>query len=184
MNVTGLAPAAASLLHDALAQGRPRTLVFGTPAGAARDALAALVPAALAPGLRLRDRAAAELVVAGLWLGYDFMDEAHEVAQSIDAIGGSYWHALVHRREPDPANAAYWFRRVPDHPIWPELLADARALAPTFPELFTARRWDARRFAELCAAADDSSEAAAPLQAIARREWALLIEHDFRAAFG
>ncbi|MBA4031733.1 MAG: hypothetical protein C0478_12705 [Planctomyces sp.] len=52
-------------------------------------------------------------------LGYP--DESHQMSQSIEGRGtprnGDYWHAIHHRREPDPGNAAYWFRRVSEHPL-------------------------------------------------------------------
>ena len=56
---------------------------------------------------------------AGLYLLPGFWDDAHEIAQSIETVDGSYWHAIVHRQEPDPDNAAYWFQRVGQHPIFP-----------------------------------------------------------------
>ena len=37
---------------------------------------------------------------AGLWLYHEFLDEAHEITQHLHTPAGSYWHALVHRREP------------------------------------------------------------------------------------
>src|SRR5262249_34549130 len=49
-----------------------------------------------------------DIVRAGLYLFGGFWDEAHETAQSIDTPDGSYWHAIVHRQEPDGANATYW----------------------------------------------------------------------------
>src|SRR5450432_255553 len=60
-----------------------------------------------------------EGAVAGLWLYFSCLDEAHAVAQDLETPEGSFWHGILHRREPDPANAAYWFRRVGQHPVFP-----------------------------------------------------------------
>ena len=38
-------------------------------------------------------------------------NRAHEVAQAIDDAGGAWIHAYLHRKEGDPSNAAYWYRR-------------------------------------------------------------------------
>src|SRR5690348_14223249 len=70
-----------------------------------------LFPAAKAP----------EAALAGLYLYFSCWDDAHEVAQSVDTAEGSYWHAIVHRQEPDAGNSSYWFRRVGRHPIFPAL---------------------------------------------------------------
>src|SRR5262245_45470401 len=56
--------------------------------------------------------------LSGLWLAFDFLDEAHVICQDLDTPEGSYWHALMHRREPDYPNSKYWFRRVGTHPIF------------------------------------------------------------------
>jgi hypothetical protein len=39
-------------------------------------------------------------------------NRAHEIAQDVpDAEGGAAVHAYLHRKEGDPGNAAYWYRR-------------------------------------------------------------------------
>ncbi len=59
-------------------------------------------------------------MAAGLLQVHDFWDASHEAAQEADDLGerefSAYWHGIAHRREPDPGNAAYWFRRVGRHP--------------------------------------------------------------------
>ena len=52
----------------------------------------------------VRDRDMAATCRSGLWLYHDFLDEAHTISQEIETPEGSYWHALVHRREPDFSN--------------------------------------------------------------------------------
>ena len=36
---------------------------------------------------------------------------AHEAAQSVEDASGAWVHAYLHRKEGDPGNAAYWYRR-------------------------------------------------------------------------
>jgi len=38
-------------------------------------------------------------------------DRAHKVAQDVDDNDGAWVHAYLHRKEGDPGNAAYWYRR-------------------------------------------------------------------------
>src|SRR5437868_5279501 len=72
---------------------------------------------------KAKDRDCALACLAGLWLYHNFLDESHAISQDLDTVEGSYWHALMHRREPDYSNAKYWFRRVRDHAIFNELCA-------------------------------------------------------------
>src|SRR5262245_29639467 len=117
-------PAVAELLK----QPRLCPLGPGRPNASARPALDALAgPDAFAPH-RVADRSFADACRAGLWLLHDFLDESHRISQELDTVEGSYWHAILHRREPDAANAAYWFRRVGQHPIFEALAKDAQAL--------------------------------------------------------
>src|SRR5580698_1788635 len=73
----------------------------------ARDRLRGVSASRLFPGAR-----APEAALAGLYVYFSCFDEAHGIAQDIDTAEGSYWHAIVHRQEPDAGNAAYWFRQV------------------------------------------------------------------------
>jgi len=177
---SGYGARARELIEAALAGGRPRTLPFGEPDQAARSALAALDVASLFGARGARDAGAVQSLRAGLWLLHDFMDEAHELAQDLDTPAGSYWHGIVHRREPDAGNAAYWFARVGDHPIFEELARDAKALGADR-TLIEGGRFRPRRFIELATAAPLDPGARDVLLAIARREWELLFDHEWRA---
>lgn len=88
---------------------------------AARDALKAAGAGSLFPHSR-----APQAALAGLYLYFSCWDEAHEAAQNISSAEGSYWHAIVHRQEPDDWNSAYWFRQAGRHAIFPRL-AEAAA---------------------------------------------------------
>jgi hypothetical protein len=72
-----------------------------------------------------RDREAALGCLSGLWLYHNFLDESHTISQDLHGLVGSYWHGIMHRREPDAANAKYWFRRVEPNPVFESLAADA-----------------------------------------------------------
>jgi hypothetical protein len=64
-------------------------------------------------------------LTSGILLRWDFLDESHEISQSMEGRGNprtaDYWHGIMHRREPDAGNAAYWFRRVGKHPAFDSL---------------------------------------------------------------
>jgi hypothetical protein len=61
------------------------------------------------------------LCSSGLWLLAGDLDRSHTISQGIDSAEGSFWHAIMHRREGDFGNAKYWFRRVGQHPVLAEL---------------------------------------------------------------
>lgn len=55
---------------------------------------------------------------AGLLLWNDDLDASHRVAQDIETPTGSFWHAIMHRREGDGGNSKYWWARTGRHPAF------------------------------------------------------------------
>jgi len=103
----------------------------GRPESSLRKALAAIEDVQLAPA-GVADRQMIDACRSGLWLAFDFLDESHKISQEIKTAEGSYWHAIMHRREPDPSNSKYWWRRVGPHPVLRQLREQAPALGYTF----------------------------------------------------
>ena len=54
---------------------------------------------------------------------------AHEAAQDIDTPDGAWIHAYLHRKEGDPGNAAYWYRRAGKPPATGPLPTEWHTLA-------------------------------------------------------
>lgn len=61
------------------------------------------------------------LCMSGLWLLAGDLDRSHTISQGIESADGSFWHAIMHRREGDFGNSKYWFRRVGKHPVLDQL---------------------------------------------------------------
>jgi hypothetical protein len=180
-----LAPALAALLTPP----RLNPLGPGEPNRAARAALEALAgDAAFAPE-KIVDRDMAQACWAGLWLYHDFLDEAHRISQDLETPAGSYWHALMHRREPDFGNSKYWFRRVGAHPVFEPLRIEAARLAAGGPAGagFLARqaRWDPFAFVDLCEANYSEKAACHELcRQVQRVEWELLFAFCYQRTVG
>ncbi len=154
-----------------------------------RGKLAALLPENIFPGKANVDRDMAQCCISGLWLWHDFLDESHTISQDIATASGSYWHGIMHRREPDFSNAKYWFRRVVDHPVFEPLRAGAQELAIAHSAdddaefLKQQPHWDPYRFVDLCEAVTrDRSSAKDLTRRVARLEWQLLFDYCFHAA--
>ena len=174
-----------------MAPDRIAALGPGTPNESARADLASLSIERVFEGRKIVDRDAARCCQSGLWLLHDFLDESHQISQDIDTVDGSYWHGIMHRREPDYGNAKYWFRRVPSHPVFGPLNEQARELAandrPDSAAAFLATQtaWDPFRFVDLCEAiARGKSTAESLARQVARAEWDLLFGYCYRKAIG
>jgi hypothetical protein len=178
-----------SPIQDLLREDRLPTLGPGSPAAAFLAALNQSIEKLFAPA-KIVDRTAAAACRAGLLLYFDFVDEAHTISQDIDTAEGSYWHGIVHRREPDYSNAKYWFRRVGRHPVFDALRESAAALASVAgspPEAtFLAQQpaWDPFAFIDLCEAACQGKADEMLCRKIQRREWDLLFDYCYRRAVG
>lgn len=57
------------------------------------------------------------LLVAGMWLYADDLEASHSVSQNISSAAGSWWHAIMHRREGDFWNSKYWYRQAQGHEL-------------------------------------------------------------------
>ncbi|HUR52846.1 MAG TPA: hypothetical protein VMZ71_01860 [Gemmataceae bacterium] len=154
-----------SVLDELLAVPRLPELGPGTPVVAVRDRIEAAA----------RDLPPA--CAAGLWLLFDFHDESHSVSQALDTAEGSFWHAIMHRREPDPSNSKYWWRRVGSHPVLQRLVQQAPALGYTYTNPFD--------FVDFCervrGTGTPDEETAKRVQLL---EFQLLFDHCYRTATG
>lgn len=167
----GIAPEVIRILQELDAAERPFPLVSSRkPWSGAADLV-------LQAGPALSSARSPEGALSGLWLLAGDWDRAHELAQDLATVEGSYWHALVHRMEPDAWNSGYWFRRVGVHPVFPALRGEAASIASRsglrwrVPE-----RWDPHHFIEFCEQARRKPGSAEETLAeeIQRAEWRLL----------
>lgn len=139
---------------------------------------------------RIFDRDMARACHAGLWLIHNFLDESHHISQDLKNPTGSYWHAIMHRREGDFSNAKYWFREAGEHPVLQELGGDVTEIVGAAPTersslLDAAGSLDPFALVDWCSAAtrgDDAQQQA--LCRLTRREWERLFDYCYRHAVG
>jgi hypothetical protein len=116
-------------------------------------------------GLTPGSDAAARAVQAGLLLWNDDLDGCHTIAQDLSDEFGAYLHGIMHRREPDYSNAKYWFRRVGQPPLFPQLRGAALELLQGQNGLESHRKsiesqssWDPFQMVDWCESAADERE--------------------------
>ena len=130
-------------------------------------------------------------VLAGLWLYHDFLDASHAISQELHDPDGSFWHAIMHRREGDFSNAKYWYARCRHHPTFGAIAAEGRSAIAGLAqgshlEQLVNDQWDPDGFVDVVEAVhrkphDPLYGAAVALQ---RAEWRVLLGHCARAAVG
>ena len=159
------------------------------------EALAATSVDELFQGESLKNTTFGEAIKSGLLLWNDALDESHTISQSLSNQTGSYWHGIMHRREPDYSNAKYWFGRVGTHPIFPQLREQALAIFKETPNPSGALAhiaqtieaevvWDAYRFIDWCQEAENDAAADVTrfLQQVQAEEIRLLLAYSYRNA--
>ena len=163
-----------------------------TPTGAgssrARELLDKVRPEQLLT-LPVRSPDDARCLLAGLWLFHDWLDESHVMSQATPSATGSFWHAMMHRREGDFPNAKYWYARCRRHPALAQIAGEGRAALEALPERKVLGRlvtdaWDPDGFVDVVEAIHRKAEdplyhAAVRLQ---RAEWRVLFAHCAQAA--
>ena len=148
-------------------------------------------------GQSIKDSTMGDALQSGLLLWNDALEASHTISQGIESRTGSYWHGIMHRREPDYSNAKYWFRRVGAHPTFPALRERALvllqsgstgsdSLADYVEAIEKIEDWDAFRFVDWCQAADgDRSTPEAVksfLQTVQVEEIKLLLNYSYQQA--
>lgn len=104
-----------------------------------------------------------------LW--HDHWNRAHELVQSELSADAALVHAMVHRREPDPWNSKYWWRRAGDHPALERLGREAAAVLERhgatdwLRRLVPGGRWDPYAFVDLSTELQGREESAEGLVA-------------------
>ena len=159
------------------------------------DALESASLNELFDGESLKNMTFGEAIKSGLLLWNDALDESHNISQELGNQTGSYWHGIMHRREPDYSNSKYWFGRVGTHPIFPalreralELFKETQnpsdALADIGQAIAAEENWDAYQFIDWCQAAEDDSDSDVTrfLQQVQAEEIKLLLAYSYRNA--
>jgi hypothetical protein len=115
-------------------------------------------PESLIDGSDLVDSSMAAALKSGLLLWNDSLEPSHVLSQGIETPTGSYWHGIMHRREPDFGNSKYWFHRVGNHPAFGMLGDSVTELLTSMEGDFEsvwfkeirANGWDPFRFVDRC----------------------------------
>src|SRR5688572_33017148 len=153
-----LSPFARLVLAHNLAGSYKRLVVRGGGDEEAKKMLAPATAAQMITGL-VRNEDDAKAMLAGLWLWHDWLDESHNLSRSLHSSTGSFWHAIMHRREGDFSNSQYWYARCQGHPVLQTLAQHAGQILHPLPADKHLLRlmgggWNANAFVDLVAAVE------------------------------
>ena len=185
-----LSPQARSIMEANRAAAYTRLVVAGEGGAEVQQLLTRLTPEGVLKG-KVGNLDEARATLAALWLWHDCLDESHTISQAIATPTGSFWHAIMHRREGDFSNAKYWYARCRHHPALDEVAALGRATlgpsAATGPlHALMDDRWDPDAFVDIVEAVHRKPDD--PLYTMAvglqRMEWQALFAHCARRAAG
>jgi hypothetical protein len=156
----------------------------------AADVLHAVSPADLLD-VPVKSSDDAACVLSALWLWHDYLDESHTISQRVEDPTGSFWHAIMHRREGDFGNSKYWYAKCRSHPMLESIAAQAnpiiaRADADKGLLRLTMSGWNGPAFVDYVQSVHESpSDPRYPIAvALQQVEWRALFDHCVRQATG
>jgi hypothetical protein len=165
-------------------------LVGFEPVALVESSLRAIKPTQVLSGIA-RDLDLASTALAGMWLWFDFEPQTHALVQGHSEGTGALWHAILHRREGDFANAKYWVRQVGRHPAYPSIGARVAEMLRDMPAdksllRLAAAAWDPGAMVDFVAEVERSNDPIRRRLAveIQRCEWQTLFEWTVMHAAG
>jgi len=185
-----LSPFARQILSIDIENSYRRLVAGGDGNTEARKLLSTVTAKQMISGL-LRSEDEANAMLAGLWLWHDWLDESHHISQSLNSATGSFWHAIMHRREGDFSNSKYWYARCQSHPVLGQMANNASQILHSLPADKAFLRlmsggWNPNAFVDLVESvvSDEKSQKHATAISLQQLEWRLLFDHCTRAAAG